>query len=89
MARLRLTLHNFSYFKKEGSTFTKVVQNVLLSTEKEDTTLYLPVGDSADTKLEYNLNIVNFGFQKKMYQPTEITADIQMSWSIPMLRRRA
>lgn len=89
MARLRLTLHNFSYFKKEGSTFTKVVQNVLLSTEKEDTTLCLPVGDSADTKLEYNLNIVNFGFQKKMYQPTEITADIQMSWSIPMLRRRA
>ena len=79
MARLRLTLHNFSYFKKEGLTFTKVVQNVLLSTEKEDTTLCLPVGDSADTKLEYNLNIANFGFQKKMYQPTEITADIQIS----------
>lgn len=79
MARLRLTLHNFSYFEKVGLTFTKVVQNVLLSTEKEDTTLCLPVGDSADTKLEYNLNIVNFGFQKKMYQPTEITADIQIS----------
>ena len=79
MARLRLTLHNFNCFEKVGSTFTKVAQNVLLSTDKESTTLYLSVGDSSDTKLQYDLNIVTFGFQKKMYQPTEITADIQIA----------
>lgn len=79
MARLRLTLHNFNCFENVGSTFTKVAQNVLLSTDKESTTLYLSVGDSSDTKLQYDLNIVNFGFQKKMYQPTEITADIQIA----------
>lgn len=55
MARLRLTLHNFSYFEKVGLTFTKVVQNVLLSTEKEDTKLFLPVGDSAAGSLSAKL----------------------------------
>ena len=79
MARLRLTLHNVSYFEKDGLVYTPVSKDVLLSTEKEGATLYLSIGGTSDTKVQYNLNIVDFHFQKKMYQPTEITAQIQIS----------
>lgn len=76
MARLRLTIHNVSYFKESN---IPVVDNLSLSTDKESANIWLATDTDLSKKVNYNLNLVDFNFQKKMYQPTEVIAKIQIS----------
>ncbi len=76
MARLRLTIHNVSYFKESN---IPVVDNLSLSTDKESANIWLATDTDLSKKENYNLNLVDFNFQKKMYQPTEVIAKIQIS----------
>ena len=76
MARLRLTIHNVSYFKENN---IPVVDNLSLSTDKESANIWLATDTDLSKKVNYNLNLVDFNFQKKMYQPTEVIAKIQIS----------
>ena len=77
MARLRLTLHGISCFDNES--LVAKTSDLSISTEKETATTTFQVGNS---KYQYTLNLVDFSFKKKMYQPTEVTADIQFTMAI-------
>lgn len=75
MARLKLTIDSVSYF--ESATASDPIKGSLsVSTEKETATTFFKVGDN---KYNYALTLVDFSFKKKMYQPTEIKANIQIS----------
>ena len=75
MARLRLTLHKVEcYQKADGISAKECLQ---ISTEKEtDSAFFLK---SEGQYVNYTLNLVDFSFKKKMYQPTEIIAAIQLT----------
>ena len=74
MARLRITLHKVCCFEKD--TDLKPGHDLSVSTEKETATAFFQVGD---TRQNYTLNLIDFNFKKKMYQPTEVTAVIQIT----------
>ena len=76
MAIINLTLHNLSHFVEDGNAFKSDNSNISLSTEKGAANIILSVGDADDTKLKFDLSLVDFGFKKKMYQPTEVLAEI-------------
>ena len=75
MARLRLTLHDVVCFENTTATESKKAA-LSVSTEKETAEAFFQVGTN---KYGYKLTLVDFNFKKKMYQPTEVTADIQIS----------
>lgn len=52
---------------------------VTLFTDKKGTAIWLAPESDSSEKIFYNLNLVGLSFQKKMYQPTEVTAEIQIS----------
>ena len=51
---------------------------ISLSTDMNTDKIKMAVNDRAKTVLEYKLSISKFSFHKKMYQPTEIVADINI-----------
>ena len=75
MARLRLTIHDVDCFESATSANSQTI-DLAVSTEKETASTFFQSGDS---KYGYTLTLVDFSFKKKMYQPTEIIADIQIS----------
>jgi hypothetical protein len=75
MARLKLTIHDVSFFDSATAS-DPTIGDLSVSTEKETATTFFQVGDN---KYNYALTLVNFSFKKKMYQPTEIMATIQIS----------
>lgn len=75
MARLKLTIHGVSYFDSATAS-NPLTGNLSVSTEKETATTFFQVGE---VKYNYALTLVDFSFKKKMYQPTEIKANIQIS----------
>ena len=77
MAKLKLTLYNVEY--NDSKSGKSVTGEISLYTDKGEATVALtPEAESSATK-RYNLSLVDFKFQKKMYQPTEIIAKIQIS----------
>jgi len=75
MAKLQLTLHDAIFY--ESTTAIKADPgNIVLSTEQDTSRIYL--ADGTD-KTGYQISMVDFSFQKKMYQPTEIIAKLQLS----------
>lgn len=75
MARLRLTLHKVNCYTDASGTAAK---NCLqISTEKETDSAFFK--KSEGVFVNYTLNLVDFSFKKKMYQPTEIIAAIQLT----------
>ena len=52
------------------------VGKITVSTEKETGKLVLPV--SLLNMSIYEMSLVNFSFKKKMYQPTEVLADLRI-----------
>ncbi len=79
MAVLKLTLYNVSCFKQLTSSSTSP-DNPSLSSDKNEVTLNLNCKDSdTNTNIyDYKLSLVEYKFQKKMYQPTEILAYLQI-----------
>ena len=76
MARLRLTIHKVNCY--QDSTSQKLVEKTLhVSNEKETDTIFVKVSDTE--YLDYTLNLVDLSFKKKMYQPTEVIAEIQLT----------
>ena len=82
MAILNLTIYGVSISKKADNT---VESNLVLSTE--ETTVGKNVSvvkkeveltNKDNTKCSYYLSLVNLQFRKKMYQPTEINAEISV-----------
>ena len=78
MAKLKLELQNVTYYNTETPEKT-VKGNIPLYTDKTGFTVCLAVEQDSNTKEVYDLNLVDFKFKKKMYQPTEIIAKIQIS----------
>ena len=52
--------------------------NITLSTDTNTATIKMAVNDAGQTVLDYQLSILKLSFHKKMYQPTEIIADISI-----------
>ncbi len=90
MAILKLTIHDVKISKDVNS---QVENDLVLSTEqKADSrgTLVLVKKDveltsKDDKKRIYSLTLQNLEFTKKMYQPTEIHAEIALAFSDPNL----
>ena len=85
MAVLKLTLDEVSCFEQETSdssvTYNGATKSVSISSEKNGKTLYLNCKDD-DINRDihgYTFDMVEYKFQKKMYQPTEILAHIQIN----------
>jgi hypothetical protein len=85
MAVLKLTLYNVSCYEQETSdssvTYSGTTESVSISSEKKGDTLYLNCKDD-DINRDihgYTFDMVEYKFQKKMYQPTEILAHIQIN----------
>lgn len=85
MAVLTLTLNNVSCYEQETSdssvTYSGTTESVSISSEKKGDTLYLNCKDD-DINRDihgYTFDMVEYKFQKKMYQPTEILAHIQIN----------
>ena len=74
MARLRLTLHDITCSMDEEGKIEKKALSV--STESETASAFFQVDNA---KYGYKLTLVDFSFKKKMYQPTEIQAEIQIT----------
>lgn len=73
MAIIELTLHNLSHYDENGDEQNT---NISISTEQKAPNVILSIGDTNNTKMKFDLSLVDFGFKKKMYQPTEIFAEI-------------
>lgn len=78
MAKLTLTLEGVDLKKEINGEYT-AVNTISLSTETTGEKIKFKVTDDSYSDLPYNLNLVNCKFQKKMYQPTEILADLQIN----------
>lgn len=76
MAKLRLTLHDISCYNDETPK-SLGLRNLSVSTEKDTDKAFFKKDDKGI--YQYLLTLVDFGFKKKMYQPTEIIAKIQLS----------
>ncbi len=76
MARIRLTLHNVSFFKDLKDQTTSLT-DIAISTDKE-TYRGLVLDGAGGQKVSYQLSLTSLKFQKKMYQPTEITAELHV-----------
>lgn len=77
MAKLRLTLYGVVY--NDSKTGNQVTGDIALHTDKEEASICLTPEETSSATENYNLTLVDFKFQKKMYQPTEIIAKIQIS----------
>ena len=76
MAKLRLTIHQVSCY--QDSTLKKLVARDLhVSNEMETDTISIKVSDTDG--MDYTLNLIDLSFKKKMYQPTEVSAEIQLT----------
>lgn len=80
MAKLKLEIQKVTYFST-GEQEKTVNGSISLYTDKTGFTVKLPIEKNSSTKETYNLNLVDFKFKKKMYQPTEVIAKIQISLS--------
>lgn len=78
MAKLTLTLEGVDLKKEINGEYT-AVNTISLSTETTGETIKFKVSENSYSEKAYNLNLVNCKFQKKMYQPTEIIADLQIN----------
>ena len=77
MARLRLTLHGISCYENGEANDLKPA-DLSVSTESDTASTFFQVDGS---KYGYTLTLTDFSFKKKMYQPTEIQAEIQLTMS--------
>ena len=76
MASLRLTIHGVNCYA-DSSLKNLGNRDLNVSTEKETDTIFVKVSETE--VLDYTLNLVDLSFKKKMYQPTEIMAEIQLT----------
>ena len=76
MARLRLTLHSIGC-NQDATLGSLTTKDLCISTDKETDSAYFQKGETG--VFQYLLTLVDFSFKKKMYQPTEIVARIQLS----------
>ena len=76
MAKLRLTIHQVSCY--QDSTLKKLVaRDLRVSNEMETDTISIKISDTDG--MDYTLNLIDLSFKKKMYQPTEVSAEIQLT----------
>ena len=83
MAILNLTIHGVKLSQNSESTKE---EDLLLSTEeiKDEQEQWnvvkkeIDLTDSKGDKTKYGLTLINLQFHKKMYQPTEIKAEISV-----------
>lgn len=78
MSKLTLTLEGVNCQKLGIGVFNEV-NTISLSTGTTGETIKFKVTDNSYSDNPYNLNLVDCKFQKKMYQPTEILACLQIN----------
>ena len=78
MAQLTLTLEGVNCQKLGVGVFNEV-NTISISTGTTGETIKFKVTDNSYSENPYNLNLVDCKFQKKMYQPTEILARLQIN----------
>ena len=76
MAKITMTLNGLSHYDDARVATTAAIA---LSTDRDEATVLLAVGTDAKTILSYKLSISDFSMKKKMYEPTEIIADLSIT----------
>lgn len=70
MAKISITFPGVVHYT-DAISKTKSKDNITLATDKVGCDAFLAVDEPATKFLKYSINIKDFSFQKKMYQPTE------------------
>ena len=81
MAILNLTIYGVSISKKADNTESNLVLSTEETTVGENVSVVkkeVELTNKDNTKCSYYLSLVNLQFRKKMYQPTEINAEISV-----------
>lgn len=76
MAKLRLTIHQVSCYQ-DSTLKNLVARDLHVSNEMETDTISIKISDTDG--MDYTLNLIDLSFKKKMYQPTEVSAEIQLT----------
>lgn len=74
MAKIEMTLSGVSH-----SEDSFPLRDITLATETDGVTVDIIVDDTAKTVRPYSIFLIDFSIHKKMYQPTEIIADISIA----------
>lgn len=75
-----MTLSGISHYES-SSLESLTTADIILSTEQDMPEIYMLVDDISKTMVSYTLSISEFSFHKKMYQATEVIADITIAQS--------
>ena len=81
MAKIFLELFNVSCYASTDAASKTTEEKISMSSEKDFGKIFLKTNATEKPIKEFSLNLVNIDFLKKMYQPTEVNAEIQMSTS--------
>ena len=74
MAKIEITLSGISH-----SEDSFPMSDITLATETDGVTVDIKVDEMAKTVQPYSIFLIDFSIHKKMYQPTELIADISIT----------
>ena len=77
MAKLKLTLYDIVYYEEKTSV-KEVTRPISVSTDKDVATICLAPDPVSTEKWLYQISMVDFSFQKKMYQPTILSVELMI-----------
>lgn len=77
MAKLKLTLYDIVYYE-EKTAVKEVTRPISVSTDKDVATICLAPDPVSTEKWLYQISMVDFSFQKKMYQPTILSVELMI-----------
>ena len=87
MAKISITLSDVAVYSvgtsdvNGAAQMTETKDNITMATDRVGVQVYLPVDEKATKILQYSINILDFSFMKKMYQPTEIIVTLDIATS--------
>ena len=87
MAKISITLSDVAVYSvgtsdvNGAAQMTETKDNITMATDRVGVQVYLPVDENATSVLQYSINILDFSFMKKMYQPTEIIVTLGIATS--------
>ena len=81
MAKINLTLRGVLHYE-EAVMSKQTTGDITLATEKTPCDIFSQIKDGDSTILKYSLALKEFSFHKKMYQPTEVLALVNITKAV-------
>ncbi|MBR4191138.1 MAG: hypothetical protein IKQ86_00530, partial [Prevotella sp.] len=81
MAKINLTLRGVLHYE-EPVMSKQTTGDITLATEQTSCDIYSQIKDGDSTILKYSLALKEFSFHKKMYQPTEVLALVNITKAV-------